>query len=519
MRAARGMQLARGRRRAIRTAAFLLAMITALLLAAASPGAASVASELAFHRGVEAFGDERLAEAREQFEIVLAEDPRDATAIHYLGLIADAEGRRDEAVALFERALAITPNDADLQFDLGATLLGAGRNQEALEVFEKLLAREPDRARAQLFAGIAQYRLRNYAAAIPYLDRATEIDPDLGREASYYRGLTLAFQGDFSAAAGALGIVARQSPAHPLGRSAGELREQLRPGEPGKPWELALTGGMEFDSNPTLTGTGLPIGRESDFRGVLRVQAGYRLWDSEHFRLSAGYDGYASFHTDQTQVDLLTNIGWASGSVGIEPVRLNLRYDFAHTNLDLTDSFQRVHRITPSVIVSQGRRGLTELFYQYQDIDYFITNLTPELDRDGRQNTYGLNQFVFLDHPVQYLRVGALYDDFDPQGDEFRYTGYELSGGFGAALPWELLLTASYRFVSRQFRNPSVFVPIEETGTKRRDLVNQVELELMRPIGRHLEVSVLAWVASHDSNVGPFDYWRVIGGSYLTYRF
>jgi opacity protein-like surface antigen len=293
----------------------------------------------------------------------------------------------------------------------------------------------------------------------------------------------------------------------------------MKPGETRRPWEFAVTSGIEFDSNPTLLGTGLPIGREDDFRAVLRVRAGYRLYESERFRLSAGYDGYVSFHNNQSQVDLLTNIGWASGSVRMNPVRFNLRYDFAHTNLDLSKSYQRVHRLTPSITVSEGRWGLAEFFYQYQDIDYFFTNLTPELDRDGHQNTYGINQFIFLEDPVQYLRVGALYDDYDPQGDEFRYTGYELSAGLGVALPWKVVLTASYRFVRRQFRNDTLFVTSTATGTRRSDRINQVELELVRPIGEHLEISLLAWVANHGSNVEAFDYWRVIGGSYLTYRF
>jgi len=518
MRSARSVRFTGGRETKIRNMVCLLTVITAFSLAA-SPLAASVESELAFHRGVVAFGEDRREEAREQFQIVLAADPADVDAIHYLGMIADAEGKHDEAIALFRDGLALAPEDVDLRFDLGATLLEVGRNQEALEVFEEVLARDPDRARAHLFAGIAEYRLRDYAAAIPHLEKATELDPDLSREASYYQGLTLAYQGDFAAASGALGLVAKQSPAHPLGRSAADLREQLRPEAPGKRWALALTSGIEFDSNPTLVGTGLPVGKEDDFRAVLRVGAGYRLYDSEHFRLSAGYDGYVSFHNDQSQVDLLTNIGWASGSVRMKPAHFNLRYDFAHTNIDLSTSYQRVHRLTPSITVAQGRWGLSELFYQYQDIDYFITNLVPALDRDGRQNTYGINQFIFLEDPIQYLRVGALYDDYDPSGQEFRYNGYELSAGLGMRLPWKVSLTAAYRFIRRQFRNDSLFATGNETGTRRADRINQVEVELVRPITERLEISLLAWVADHSSNVEAFDYTRVIGGSYLTYRF
>ena len=163
---------------------------------------------------------------------------------------------------------------------------------------------------------------------------------------------------------------------HPLGRSASELREGMQAPGPRRPWELAITSGIEYDSNPMLVGSGVPIGEEDDFRAVMRLQASYR-YDSEHFRLSAGYDGYGSVHEDLGEVDLFTNVGWAAGSVRIEPVRLNLRYDFAYTKLDLNQKYQRVHRITPSITVTESRWGLSELFYQYQDIDYFFDNRLP----------------------------------------------------------------------------------------------------------------------------------------------
>jgi hypothetical protein len=261
------------------------------------------------------------------------------------------------------------------------------------------------------------------------------------------------------------------------------------------------------------------VGKEEDFRALLRLRTSYRLYDSEHFRFTAGYDGYLSVHEDQGEVDLFTNIGWASGSVRMEPARLSLRYDFAYTKLDLSQKYQRVHRLTPSITVAEGRRGLSEFFYQYQDVDYFFDNPTSDSDRDGQQNTFGINQFIFLEDPLQYLRVGALYDRYDPQGDEFRYGGYELSAGLGMQLPWKILLTASYRFVRRSFRHDTLFVRGDDTGTRRSDRINQVEVELSRPISERLEVSLLAWVADHDSNVDAFDYDRVIGGSYLTYRF
>ena len=54
---------------------------------------------------------------------------------------------------------------------------------------------------------------------------------------------------------------------------------------------------------------------------------------------------------------------------------------------------------------------------------------------------------------------------------------------------------------------------------KIASVVYRAGFEKELEITDQLEVSLLAWVADHDSNVAAFDYDRVIGGSYLTYRF
>src|SRR5262245_26228826 len=103
--------------------------------AAAISAHASVESELAFHRGVVAYGEGRLGPARQDFERVLAEDPDDREALRYLALILKAQGDPGRALELQERALALDPEDRELVFDRGVTLLEVGRNAEARDAF------------------------------------------------------------------------------------------------------------------------------------------------------------------------------------------------------------------------------------------------------------------------------------------------------------------------------------------------------------------------------------------------
>ncbi|TFG94340.1 MAG: tetratricopeptide repeat protein, partial [Myxococcales bacterium] len=173
---------------------------------AALPAAGSVESELAFHRGVVAFGDGKLAAARRSFERVLADDPEDREALRYLALILKAQGQSGRALELQDRALALDPMDRDLVFDRGVTLLELGRNAEARAAMEQVLADDPGDARARFYAGVAAYRTRDMSTALPNLELAAELDPTLAVQARYYAGPAEASIGDPSAAAGSFSV-------------------------------------------------------------------------------------------------------------------------------------------------------------------------------------------------------------------------------------------------------------------------------------------------------------------------
>jgi tetratricopeptide (TPR) repeat protein len=479
---------------------------------AGSPAAASVESELAFHRGVVAYGEGRYAEARADFEKVLAEDPRDTAAIHYLGLITLAQDDPGGAIAIFERGLGIEPDNKDLRFDLGTAQLEAGQLEAAAATLDQVIAAEPDRAKAHLFRGIADYRLGRYRESIERMDRAIALDPSLRLHARYYMGLAESVQGNFASAEGAFQEVEQQSPQHPLAKSAQSVRTRTRAARPARSWALSITAGAEWDSNPLLAGEN--IERHEDERAIARISASYRLVDRERVAVVAGYDGYVSFHDDRQQVDFLTQIGWLSSSYELDPVRFGLRYDYAYSWIDLSRSFRSLHRVTPSVSVREGRFGLTQLFYQYQTMDFQGRIFTNALDRDGEQYSLGVNQFILLPPPFRYVRIGGLWDRFEPQGDEFRYSGWEASTGLSASLPFGVELTSLFEHIERDYRHHSVF-----ENTRREDSVERVSFELLKPLTEHWDVSVNGTLTWNVSTVSVYDYKRFVAGGYVTYRF
>jgi hypothetical protein len=291
-------------------------------------------------------------------------------------------------------------------------------------------------------------------------------------------------------------------------------------------WSLGLTAGLEYDSNPTIAGETLD--RKDDGRGVYRIRGSLLLLEHDRYSLTAGYDGYLSSHFDQTFVDLMTHVGYLSAAANFDPVRFNLRYDYAYTWIDAFDTrdFRSLHRITPTVSVREGTWGYSQLYYQFHSQDFKRDLIFDDLDRDGPRHTVGFNQFLFPENrlpdyiPITYFRIGALGDFQDTDGSEFGYASWEFSFGFGMALPFELGLSVLYRLSDRDYDQTSIFAgDPDDFESDRDDLRNRLNFELTRAIGEHWQVSTAGSFSFNESDVPLYDHNRHVIGAYLTYRF
>lgn len=90
-------------------------------------------------------------------------------------------GRWDEAETELRRALFLNPFQAEWHFNLGLTLEAAGRHTDAASAFERCFELHSDDAErdanSALLVGVNLLRSGQAAAALPWLDRAAEIEP------------------------------------------------------------------------------------------------------------------------------------------------------------------------------------------------------------------------------------------------------------------------------------------------------------------------------------------------------
>jgi len=507
--------------------------VVVLLVVVPALALATDESDLAFHRGVAAFGEGDYERARQLFDELLQEEPENPSALHYLGLIAIQDGDPSLAMDYLQRVVALVPSDGAARIDLGAQLLKTERTEEALAQFEAVAEGSPDYATARLYQGIALYRLGAYEDALDSLEHGLELDDERSAEGSYYIGLSEAHLGDATAAAAAFSTAASAAPLHPLGRSARSLSRQAS--RAGRPWSLAATLGFEYDDNVRLSpddvGFTAQPGTADSGAAVVRLQGQVEAYGNERFSSRVGYDGYLQVYTNTSDDDFgttqaspndlsqQTHVAWTNATYEFAAVSVGLRYDFSYTAIDLTDNFRNIHRLAPTLYVPVSDWGLFLAYYQFLYYDYDVdTSNSDAFDRSGPQNSVGVQQFVFLPAPFRYMVIGALYTNFDSEGTEFRHNGAEVSAGVAIDLPWGLSAAALYRYAHRDYTEDSAVTPILDPR-EREDDEHEISFNLDRTFARRYNVSVAGSYSTNDSNIRNFEIDRFRIGAYFRYAF
>jgi len=133
----------------------------------------------------------RLAEAAAAYREVLAIEPRNAEALHLLGLVMAGGGRAREAAELIAAAAQLQPQNAAMQVNLGTALSEMGRFADAVPCFDRALGLKGDLAAAYLGRGTALLHLGQVDPALANLGQAVRLAP---KDARAHNGLGVALE-------------------------------------------------------------------------------------------------------------------------------------------------------------------------------------------------------------------------------------------------------------------------------------------------------------------------------------
>jgi predicted O-linked N-acetylglucosamine transferase (SPINDLY family) len=129
----------------------------------------------------------QIAEAASLYRKILAQDPRNADALHLLGVIELQKKSPLAAIELIDRAIRVSPKTGVFFVNRGAALQDLKRLDEALSSYDHALALMPDHVEALCNRAIVLKDLGRLDEALSSYDRALAIKPAQA-EALYSRG-------------------------------------------------------------------------------------------------------------------------------------------------------------------------------------------------------------------------------------------------------------------------------------------------------------------------------------------
>ena len=124
-------------------------------------------------------GSGNLGQAESAYKKILELHPKNADALHYLGVIGLQTGRLEFAVEHIQRALQIQPENADALINLGNAQHAMGHLDEALLTFERAMALQGESATLLSNIGNVYMQQGQRADAIACFIRALEKEPTL----------------------------------------------------------------------------------------------------------------------------------------------------------------------------------------------------------------------------------------------------------------------------------------------------------------------------------------------------
>ena len=136
-----------------------------------TPRKADLDKALSLHRAG------RFEDAGRLYEQILAADPGNASAYHFLGVVYHQLGNSDAAVAAITRAIELDPGYADACNNLGNVYRECGEFDAALSAYERAVAMLPGHADAWNNIGVMRSGRCEYDEAEKAYARAVEIDP------------------------------------------------------------------------------------------------------------------------------------------------------------------------------------------------------------------------------------------------------------------------------------------------------------------------------------------------------
>lgn len=398
----------------------------------------------------------------------------------------------------------------------GMASFEAGDFKAAEQAFSFALKEKPDSHEATLYLGLALGSLGRDKESASYLKRALMLDPldpmtNFALAIYYYdNGVLLEAQDFFE----------NTIELAPEGEHAERARKYVNiiARKRTKPWSLNVSTGVQYDSNVVLVSDAgnVPSGisRQSDWRGVAILSAGYKFSGIEKLMLRADYQYYQSLHRGLSSFNVAMHRGSLSGYYPLAGnLILGIKYAFDYVNVGgLRYSYS--HTVSPVLTLIYGKGMSTRLEYAYKRTNFVNSaSYVSNSERDGPSHRVGLTQSIKLGEKAE-AKAGFFYEDTGANVDYHEYRATTFLADLTLKLPREVTATLHLDTYKKTYNGNN---PV--SGGEREDTRNTFSLSFVKKLNKMLGLTLSQAFIRNDSNISSFDYSRRISTVMLSARF
>lgn len=499
-------------------AGLVLSLMAAVALLLPLIAQAGTKAQIKIEQAKVEFSDKNYQQALALAKEALAEEPDNGEALQYAGLSELALGLNEEAFGHLQKAAQVLSGDAGVQEDFAWSALTLQRFDAALAAADKALAIDAGRPRANLYKGQALIGLKQYAEALPAL---AKVGPGAYQQAAqFYSGVALMDLGRTGEATPFFKKAKDLGPDTALGKKAGDYLAALGGGEAadGKDYKARIRLLYQYDTNIVTVNDEdyLPeyIEEKEDGRIVLDGDLAWHFVNTGNARASIGYMGYASWHNQETEMNLQFHRADLSGyyvaPAGSAKLKFGAGANYAYAGLD-NETYSLTWTATPYLEIGWSKTLLTGIEVTYMDEDFdedFDMMGTPDIinQRDNTRTHVTLRQHFMMAEGKVGLMVGYRWGNVWAEGENYNRLDNTGLAGLQLALPAKSVLSLSGRYEDRDY---------PDNDFDRHDRLTNVSLSYEIPIYQALHFYASVVYANVDSNMEPLEYERWIYGAGL----
>ena len=471
-------------------------------------------SDKELRAGILLLGEGRYEKALEKFLNAKESDPLNANAHYYLGMTYYQMGEFWKAVSSYQKSLQLNPELKDVHFKLGIAYYQLKQYKEALEELAEAEKYAPENAMVYYYQGAVYYDMKKYYKSVLPFSRVREFDPALTALSYYWEGASLFQQGLYSKAEYLLREVRRLSADSQLGKSASEFLQAIE--DYTKTFLFDASLGIEYDDNVTLQPVDedvADISNKEDERAVVNLKLTRQVF-LEQGGAGLSYSFYQSLHQDLTEYNVQGHTGSLYFASALRPFQPSVQYDYDYYFVD-QDEYLEKHTLVPSLNISVASPHVTQVYFQYEKLNYLISVEQDEYDRSGYANSIGLNQFFSIMEDKGYVKIGGEYKDNEAKGDDWDYSSSKVSLSVYSPTPFpKMNMEVGGEYTISNFDNEDSF--FDKT---RKDTIASGWLEFIYKLDDNWKAALNYKHINNRSNIDFYENRRNITSLFLSYSF